>query len=141
LRGVDRRYAIIYFAAHFRAGFICALNPLMMRWHEFETALRNELVRLRSQRQKVDPARYLRHDGSIDARITHIAMSAYKNPSPLEAERILDAERWILLDELQAGHYFDFDYLVAYCLKLKIMERWQAIISADKEALLKTVTA
>jgi len=60
-----------------------------------------------------------------------------RNPSIFEAERALDLERWRLLDELSFGHYFDFDALLIYALKLKILERWLKIEIADKERIIK----
>jgi hypothetical protein len=64
-------------------------------------------------------------------------MAAYRSASILEAEKILDQARWNFLDALSFGHYFDFDYLLVYGLKLKILERWEKIQKADKEILLQ----
>jgi len=66
-------------------------------------------------------------------------MVAYKTPSILEAEKTLDQARWEFLDSLSIGHYFDFNYLLSYLLKLKILERWDRIQRADKERLFNQV--
>lgn len=117
------------------------LQPTLQKWCAFETALRNELVRIRASRKHIDPVKYIRGDEyySIEPYITHIAMTACRNPSILEAERALDQERWRRLDELVVGHYFDLDFLIVYALKLLILERWERINSADKSLLLKEV--
>jgi hypothetical protein len=111
----------------------------LKQWANFEVALRNELARARSARKKIDAAKYLRQPDPAQAQISHLALLAYRSSSILEAEKILDQARWGFLDELSFGHYFDFDYLMIYGLKLKILERWDKIQKADKETLLNAV--
>jgi hypothetical protein len=105
------------------------------KWINFEVALRNELVRARASRKKIDPLKFIRLPDSPQAHISHVALEAYRNVSILEAEKILDQERWGFLESLSLGHYFDFDFLLIYALKLKILERWERIQKADKQAL------
>ncbi|MDD5566169.1 MAG: DUF2764 family protein [Candidatus Omnitrophica bacterium] len=112
----------------------------LKKWHDFEAALGNELVKLRAGRKKLDPSTYLRCDGTvIDSRINHIAMNAYKNTSPLEAEKVLDQGRWQMYDEFSAGHYFDIDALIVYGLKLLLLIRWEKIRTSDKVKLLEAL--
>ena len=108
----------------------------LKKWLGFEMMLKNELVRARSLRHKVDPAKYLRPDGYAGQSFYHAATAACKSPSLLEGEKILDIARWNYLDELSFSHYFDLDLLIIYALKLLILERWERINSADKEKLL-----
>lgn len=103
----------------------------------FEVLLRNELVYLRAVRKKVAPEKYIRPDGPSGSSIHHIAVAALRNPSPLEAERILDRARWEFLEELSLGHYFDRAFLIIYGLKILILERWEKVNKADKGALVK----
>lgn len=110
---------------------------VLQRWADFDIALRNELVKLRAGRKKKDPHKYMRDNLYWDAGIIHAAMAAYKNLSIQEAEKALDWERWRFLDELSFGHYFDFESLLIYALKIKILERWEKINRADKEKLLE----
>ncbi len=105
------------------------------KWTRFETILRNELVRARASRKKADPSRFLRQPDDFDAQIGHLAMAAYRNSSILDAEKMLDQARWDFLESVLSGHYFDFDVLAAYVLKLKILERWDNLLKADKESL------
>lgn len=111
------------------------------RWLEFETVLKNELVKLRAIRKKVGAEKYLRPDGFALPSVYHAAEAAQRNPSPLEGERILSEAKWKFLDELAIGHYFDLDFLVCYGLKLIILERWEMIDKADKAALLDQMTS
>lgn len=103
----------------------------------FDTNLRNALVRIRAARKRIDPDKYLRGDGCEEPSIATIAMNAYKNPSILESEEMLDRERWRALDELEAGHYFDLDFLIVYALKLLMLERWERVRTADAGLLLE----
>ena len=118
-------------------GYYQTQQATLRKWHDLNFALQNELVKLRSVRKRLDPAKYLRQDGNIvDSNLIHVAMNAYKATSLLEAEKILDQARWQILEELSVGHYFDLDVLIIYGLKLLLLERWQKINSADRAKLL-----
>jgi len=111
------------------------------RWTKFELSLRNELVRARASRKKIDPLLFVRQPDESEAYASHVAMAAYRCTSLLEGEKILDQARWDFLDFLSFGHYFDFDFLLSYVLKLKILERWDKIERADKESLFSQTIA
>ena len=112
-----------------------AAKGVLGEWGKFEIILRNELARARAGRKKSDFSRFVRLPDNFDARISHVAMAAYRSASILEGEKILDQARWDFLESLSFGHYFDFDFLIVYALKLKILERWSRIQDADKEQL------
>jgi len=88
----------------------------------WEMSLRNELVRMRAAKQGLAPDGFLRESPDIFGSST-IANEAMAKESPLEAEMYLDECRWAKIDELSAGHYFDIEFLLAYRLKLQILER------------------
>jgi len=109
---------------------------ILKSWRGFEIALKNELARIRAKDKKIDPEKFVRSPDFPQAHISFIALSAHRhNLYVLEAEKILDQERWNYLDQLLFGHYFDFEALLIYTLKLKILERWEKIEKADKESL------
>ena len=113
----------------------------LKKWNAFDKALRNELVKIRAAHKKLDPLKYMRYEGGADPSITHIAAHAFRTPSLLEGEKILDQARWNFLDELAIGHYFDIDFLTVYANKLLIMERWEKINTLDKvKALEEAIT-
>lgn len=114
-------------------------QPALKGWSAFDTALRNELVKIRASSKHLDPFQYIRGQDYIEPYIAHIAMNARRSLSILEAERLLDQGRWHKLDELAVGHYFDLDFLIVYALKLLILERWGRISTADKSRLLNEV--
>lgn len=112
---------------------------VLRRWYDFDILLRNALVKLRAARKHQAADKYLRApQEEISPYTAHIALSAHKNPSPLEAEISLDEARWRFLDDLSFGHYFDRDFLIVYGLKLLILERWEKINTADSKRLLET---
>jgi len=49
----------------------------------------------------------------------------------------LDRIRWEKIEELKTGHYFDIEYLTAYCLQLQILERWDRVDSGSGMEILK----
>ena len=116
-------------------------NELEGEWGEFETALRNELVKIRAARKHMDASRFLRRDGYADQWISHMAITAHRNPSIIEAERMLDQDRWSFLDQLSIGHYFDIELLIIYARKLSILERWERVRIADAGKLLEETLA
>lgn len=105
----------------------------LKKWFTFDTLLRNELVKVRASHKRIDPARYLRHDGYAGQEIMHLALGAHRNPSILEGERVLDQARWQVLEQLSFGHFFDLDFLIIYALKLLILERWERIRSHERK--------
>ncbi len=113
------------------------LNPWLRKWQDFEISLRNELVKIRANRRKVETTQYLRRETSQSYEFTQIAAHAYRLPSPQEAEQLLDLTRWQFIEELTLGHYFDLEVLLAYGLKLTILERWEKIRLSEKEKLLE----
>lgn len=116
-------------------------SSLLKGWRRFDSSLRNELVKLRAVRKKIEPHRYLREEGVHDAHIAGIATAAVRNPSILDAERALDLSRWEAIEELVRGHYFDSETLIAYALKLSILLRWDRVSSAHKAVMLEEITS
>jgi len=112
---------------------------ILRRWLEFDTALRNELAKARAALRRVDPHRYTRPTTYDGPSLAHLAVNARRNTSILDAERSLDETRWRALDDMAFGHYFDFEALVAYALKLLILQRWERIRSADRSAVVEAV--
>jgi Protein of unknown function (DUF2764) len=116
---------------------------VIQKWIEFDTALRNELVKIRAARKHADPVTYLHPDKYSGSSLGTIASAVNVSTSILEAEKMLDEERWNALEEFATGHYFDLDLLITYAYKLLILQRWENIRNAEgtillEEALLMT---
>jgi hypothetical protein len=102
-------------------------------WRCRETALRNELVKLRTKGRAVEADRYLR-DAPVIISVQNIVRDAFAQDSPLAAEDILNRGRWSYLDEL-----------LIYSLRLQILQR-KALFDEQKgleafEQLYATVTS
>lgn len=104
-------------------------SPTLKEWKRFDRALRNEIVRHRAVRTGKDPLEHIRGENYPDPFVSGFAHWAVHEDSPIEAELYLDRVRWEKIEELEKGHYFDIDFLVAYALKLQILERWSRINS------------
>jgi hypothetical protein len=116
-------------------------HPLVQTWIEFDTALRNELVRIRVARTRREPAAYLREGVYGDSSLGPAVMAAGTSTSLPGAEKNLDELRWKKLDELATGHYFDLDFLITFGYKLMILERWERIRTAEGRILLAQALA
>ena len=114
------------------------LPEVLLRWKNFDLALRNELAKERALRKKTDAAKFLRAATQFDTQITHLAQSALRQTNILEAEKYLDSARWKELEEIAIGHYFDLEFLLVYALKLAILER-EARISLGQAGWAETL--
>jgi hypothetical protein len=112
---------------------------VIKEWVDFDAALKNELVKVRASRLRLEPAPYLRERDYQGSSLTHLALAIHRSAGILEAERIFDQARYNKLEELSFGHYFDRQALVIYAYKLLILERWERIRQADKHALLEQI--
>lgn len=63
-------------------------------------------------------------------KISHDLQEALSGKNPLEAEREMLWLRWKFIEEIEADHYFDLEFLILYFLKIQIMQR---LFSFDKE--------
>lgn len=103
--------------------------PVLKEWKNFDVSLRNELARTRAAKKSRDPAQYIRGENYPDPFTAGFARWAAGQANPLEAEIYLDRIRWGKIEELEKGHYFDIGHLIAYALKLQILQRWDRINS------------
>lgn len=105
--------------------------PAEAAWNAWEIALRNAFVRLRATRLDQLPGAWLRPEPEFFQELEHQVMEAFDGTNPREERQELDRLRWQRLTDLEIGHYFDFEILVLYHLKLNLLEKW-AGLSADQ---------
>lgn len=101
------------------------------RWMQFNHALRNEAAWARANRLRKDPLEFIRGARSGDVRAMQAVQKALEASNPLEATKALDHARWEFLEELTQGSFFDFTVVLAYALKLQMLQRYAEIESDE----------
>jgi len=114
--------ACLYIPQDGKAPVSTSASPLLQAYYAWELSLRNELAILRAGRMGKAPERYLR-PGEPQWDIRRLAHSVTMVESPLEAELLIERERWAQIERLEQGHYFDLEHIFAYALKLQALER------------------
>ncbi|HCF94390.1 MAG TPA: hypothetical protein DEW46_04960 [Verrucomicrobia bacterium] len=105
-------------------------HTFVRAWRDRETQLRNAIVRVRAQRQSLDPASFLHHQDGFDSSVEKAVADAFSRANPLERERALDRVRWATAEELSGFDPFTGSAILAYALKLNIALRWASQDSA-----------
>lgn len=119
---------------------VTAASPVEARWNEYETYLRNALVRIRSARQHRDPTIYLRLEHTAFGGIEVAVRDAY-NRDPIRLEEQLDRLRWQFLDDLVVSHEFDFTAVFVYRVKLLLLEKRSGLDAATGQRRLDEAVA
>jgi len=88
------------------------LPKILEEYKIFERRLRSELAYWRA----------LEKDGKEYKKTQDLYVES-KEDSPLDAEKKLLLLRWNKVEEEEIGHFFDISFLIAYFLKLQILER------------------
>lgn len=100
-------------------------NRVLDAWLHFDRGFRNELAWHRADHLNKDPFKYLRGARTLVSSGVEDIQRALKMDDLREAEKILSKARWQFLDELGMGHYYDFESVFIYYLKLEILKRHQ----------------
>ena len=86
--------------------------PVFNNYQEFEQELQKELYLYRKAKKSHTEYRpFINVEWEID------------KTSPLKVEKGLLYLRWQFLEGQSTGHYFDFEFLIIYYLKLQILKR------------------
>ena len=96
-----------------------AEGPLLSEWSKFYTIFKQELTAQRNQRL----GRQVSFSYQKDETMSKTIAAAMNHKNPLEAEKVLLALQFEILDGLIGTHYFDDYALMGYALKLKLLER------------------
>jgi len=105
-------------------------NDLIADWSNSETQLRNAVTRIRATRTEKDATQFLKTHQSFSTSIEKGATDAFTKSTPLQREMALDAIRWEFLDEHAGLDQFATRAILAYGLKLQIVERWAGLDDA-----------
>lgn len=105
----------------------CIKGACANQWLARETEIRNTIVRLRAAKVRVDAEPFLRPCRELDLYTEKAVAEAMSKLQPLERELDLDRLRWSLLEDLPRFDPFGLPAVIAYALKLKLVERWSAL--------------
>lgn len=122
---------------------------LLHDWFSFERDLRNLLSGLNARRNKVSLEGQLIGDYPLTAAVRHSHARDYglggeypyierllqwEDNNWLEREMALDAMRWDYMDQCNTFNYFTVEVLLAYLVKLILLERWAPLDKVDGKA-------
>ncbi len=97
--------------------------PVIEKWYAEETYLRNLVIVFRARSRKREAARWQRESSEYSGQLIKRIEEIMALPNAWEKEQALDLIRWQRLDELGAGHLFDFPAVIVYALRLLILEK------------------
>jgi len=121
---------------------VCESNGLANKWFALETQLRNAVAKLRASKYGVDAKEYLRPHPGCSGLVESIVTDAFTRDDPLEVEQELDRGRWLLADQLIGENPFGFGNVLAYGIKLRIVQRWANMdVHEGKKKLEAVITA
>lgn len=136
---IDRLYA-----AYFEYVLGATANAFVREYLTFQQNLRNLLAALRARQKGLDPSEYLIGEGEIVQILSSSTAEDFglslefswieslaKAETPHERQAMVDQIQWDYLDEHAGPDPFDFRVILAYLLKLEILER-QLALSEDK---------
>lgn len=115
-------------------------NDFLRDWFEFDLNLKNIVAGFNIRSHKLKADKYLIGDNFVVQAVRksslkdfglgndfeHIEklISIQENENILERERAMDTMRWEFLDERNTFNYFTVEVLIAYIIKLQMVQRW-----------------
>lgn len=121
-------------------------NTFLKGWFEMNLNINNILASLTAKKYDLDPAKYLVGSNEIveiiksgiwsdisdlkEGEMMNEIIKIGEENEPMHRERRLDAFKWRMLEEVTFSDSFSINAMLAYLLKLQILERW---VSLDKE--------
>jgi hypothetical protein len=132
---VNRLHEVYYdYAVH------AASNPLLKEYLAFEKFLRNVLAAIRARRKGLPPAEHILGEGEIVEQLGRSSAEDFglaqdfpwierlvEARDPLQLEDTIEQILWDYLDEQTTQVYFDFEVILAYLLKLQLLEKRLAL--------------
>ncbi len=115
-------------------------NGFMRDWFEFDLNIRNIVAGINVRKHKLKGDKYLIGDNYVvqavrkstlkdfglgnDFEYMEKLISVQDNDNLLERERAMDIMRWEYLDEANTFNYFTVEVLLAFIIKLEMVQRW-----------------
>ncbi len=115
-------------------------NQYLRDWFDFDLNLKNIVAGFNIRKHKLNGEKYFIGENNIvqavkkstlkdfglsnDFEYMERLISIQENENLLERERAMDTMRWEFLDERNTFNYFSVEVLLAYIIKLQIVQRW-----------------
>lgn len=113
-------------AAILRGGPVSG-HPFSAAWQARETQLRNAVARARAAALGAESRSVQHPHAGYDMGVAQAVTDAFGKTDPLEREMALDRCRWHVADELARHEMFGLSAVLAFAVKLKILERWASL--------------
>ena len=115
-------------------------NPFLREYLAFEKLLRNVLAAIRARRKGLPPSDHILGEGEIVEQLGRASAEDFglgqeipwierliEARDPLQLEDTIEQILWDYLDEQTTQVYFDFEVILAYLLKLQLLEKRLAL--------------
>lgn len=148
-RHVDRLHG-----AYFDFAVQQAKHPFLRAYLLFERDLRNILSAVRARRKGLPPAEYLVGENDLVDILGRSSAEDFgirkdydwieqilKAENPLDIEQTVLRIRWEMVDALIEPNHFEFDVILAYLVKLQILERNLALNKAQGIEIIQRMEA
>jgi hypothetical protein len=102
--------------------------PIITTWKSLDCNLRAELAFARKNKRD-----------NRNEKPGQSAKTVLEERNPLLMEQAFARIRWNLLDSLEAGNFFDLNFLIIYFLKIQILEKLQAFNKEKGEKMFEAM--
>lgn len=115
-------------------------NKFLREWFEFDLNLKNIVAGFNTRKHKLKGDKYFIGDNYVvqavrkstlkdfglgnDFEHMERLISIQENENLLEREKAMDTMRWEFLDDRNTFNYFTIEVLLAYVIKLQMVQRW-----------------
>ncbi len=99
-----------------------ASHPFVKKWYQFNTNVKKELSEQRSKKLNINDDKY-KNTNDKEFRIVEGVRAALAAKNAYEGELLLMELYWKYLEEQSTNHVFDLQGLLAFAIKLKLLER------------------
>ena len=97
-------------------------HPFVNKWYQFNNSVKKELAEQRSKKLNINSEKY-KNTNDKEFTIAEGVRAALAAKNAFEGELLLMKLYWKYLDEESTNHVFDLVGLLAFAIKLKLLER------------------
>ncbi len=115
-------------------------NKMIRQWHQLNLDVTNFLTAVLARKQGWDVGEYIKGEGEVQEMIRHNMskdfdlgkqydyvkelMTIVEEPDPVRKEKLIDAFKWLWLEEQTFYDPFSIEAVFAYLCKLEMQYRW-----------------